>query len=328
MRRNGGPQRLMPDWRIAVPVLLAVAALLAAPLVFGTFGLFVLMRMMLLVLFALGFNLLLGYTGLLSFGQAGFFAVGAYVCALILLEAPSLLLGIAGGVLAAALVALVLGYLSVRLTEIYFAMLTLSFGMMIWSLVWRWRDVTGGDDGLTGIPRAPLELPGISIDLSAIPAYYYFVLVMTLVAVWLMWRIVNSPLGLTFQAVRDSAVRAAFVGIAIRRYRLWAFVIAGIYAGLAGSLMAPLERTITPIYAHWIYSSEPVLASLIGGIYVFAGPIVGAVLFIGIKEIVVRTTEHWMLVMGIIVIVIVLGFRGGVLGTLLRWGERRRADEP
>jgi branched-chain amino acid transport system permease protein len=328
MRRNGGPQRLMPDWRIAVPVLLAVAALLAAPLVFGTFGLFVLMRMMLLVLFALGFNLLLGYTGLLSFGQAGFFAVGAYVCALILLEAPSLLLGIAGGVLAAALVALVLGYLSVRLTEIYFAMLTLSFGMMIWSLVWRWRDVTGGDDGLTGIPRAPLELPGISIDLGAIPAYYYFVLVMTLVAVWLMWRIVNSPLGLTFQAVRDSAVRAAFVGIAIRRYRLWAFVIAGIYAGLAGSLMAPLERTITPIYAHWIYSSEPVLASLIGGIYVFAGPIVGAVLFIGIKEIVVRTTEHWMLVMGIIVIVIVLGFRGGVLGTLLRWGERRRADEP
>jgi branched-chain amino acid transport system permease protein len=328
MRQDAWRQRLVPDWRVAVPVLLVVAALLVAPLVFGTFGLFVLMRMMLLVLFALGFNLLLGYTGLLSFGQAGFFAVGAYVCALILLEAPSLLLGIAGGVLAAALVALVLGYLSVRLTEIYFAMLTLSFGMMIWSLVWRWRDVTGGDDGLTGIPRAPLELPGISIDLSTIPAYYYFVLVVTLVAVWLMYRIVNSPLGLTFQAVRDSAVRAAFVGIAIRRYRLWAFVIAGIYAGLAGSLMAPLERTITPIYAHWIYSSEPVLASLIGGIYVFAGPIVGAVLFIGIKEIVVRTTEHWMLVMGLIVIVIVLGFRGGVLGTLLRWGERRRADEP
>jgi branched-chain amino acid transport system permease protein len=328
MRQDAWRQRLVPDWRVAVPVLLVVAALLVAPLVFGTFGLFVLMRMMLLVLFALGFNLLLGYTGLLSFGQAGFFAVGAYVCALILLEAPSLLLGIAGGVLAAALVALVLGYLSVRLTEIYFAMLTLSFGMMIWSLVWRWRDVTGGDDGLTGIPRAPLELPGISIDLSTIPAYYYFVLIVTLVAVWLMYRIVNSPLGLTFQAVRDSAVRAAFVGIAIRRYRLWAFVIAGIYAGLAGSLMAPLERTITPIYAHWIYSSEPVLASLIGGIYVFAGPIVGAVLFIGIKEIVVRTTEHWMLVMGLIVIVIVLGFRGGVLGTLLRWGERRRADEP
>ncbi len=316
------------DWRIVVPVLMAVAALVAAPWLFGTFGLWLMMQTMLLVLFALGFNLLLGYTGLLSFGQAGFFATGAYVCAFILLQAPSLLLGIIGGVAAAGIVALVLGYLCVRLTEIYFAMLTLSFGMMIHSLVWRWRDVTGGDDGLTGVPRAPLEVPGMRIELFDIPSYYYFVLVTTLIAVWLMWRIVNSPLGLTFQAIRDSSVRASFVGIPIRRFRLWAFVIAGLYAGLAGSMLAPLERTITPIYAHWIYSAEPVLASLIGGLYVFAGPIVGAILFIGIKEMVVRVTDHWQLVMGLIVITIVLGFRGGVLGSLMRWSERLRNDKP
>jgi branched-chain amino acid transport system permease protein len=316
------------DWRIALVVVIAVAGLLAAPWWFGTFGLWLMMQTMLLVLFALGFNLLLGYTGLLSFGQAGFFATGAYVCALILLEAPSLLLGIVGGVAAAGVVALVLGYLCVRLTEIYFSMLTLSFGMMIHSVVWRWRDVTGGDDGLTGVPRAPLELPGLRIELFDIPSYYYFVLVTTLAAVWLMWRIVNSPLGLTFQAIRDSAVRASFVGIPIRRFRLWAFVIAGLYAGLAGSLLAPLERTITPIYAHWIYSAEPVLASLIGGLYVFAGPIVGAILFIGIKEVVVRMTDYWQLVMGLIVITIVLGFRGGVLGSILRWADRSRDDGP
>jgi branched-chain amino acid transport system permease protein len=316
------------NWRIAIPVAIAVAALMAAPWWFGSFGLWLMMQTMLLVLFALGFNLLLGYTGLLSFGQAGFFATGAYVCALILLEAPTLLLGILGGVAAAGIVALALGYLCVRLTEIYFAMLTLSFGMMIHSLVWRWRDVTGGDDGLTGVPRAPLEVPGISIDLSQISSYYYFVLVTTLAAVWLMSRIVGSPLGLTFQAIRDSSVRAAFVGIPIRRFRLWAFVIAALYAGLAGSMLAPLERTITPIYAHWIYSAEPVLASLIGGLYVFAGPIVGAILFIGIKEVVVRVTDHWQLVMGIIVITIVLGFRGGVLGSLMRWSERFRNDKP
>jgi branched-chain amino acid transport system permease protein len=316
------------DWRLVVPVLMAVAALVAAPWWFGTFGLWLMMQTMLLVLFALGFNLLLGYTGLLSFGQAGFFATGAYVCAFILLQAPSLLLGIIGGVAAAGIVALVLGYLCVRLTEIYFAMLTLSFGMMIHSLVWRWRDVTGGDDGLTGVPRAPLQLPGISIDLTDIPSYYYFVLVTTLAAIWLMSRIVSSPLGLTFQAIRDSSVRAAFVGIPIRRFRLWAFVIAGLYAGLAGSMLAPLERTITPIYAHWIYSAEPVLASLIGGLYVFAGPIVGAILFVGIKEVVVRVTDHWQLVMGLIVITIVLGFRGGVLGSLMRWSERLRNDKP
>jgi branched-chain amino acid transport system permease protein len=316
------------DWRIAIPLLIAVAALMAAPWWFGNFGLWLMMQTMLLVLFALGFNLLLGYTGLLSFGQAGFFATGAYVCALILLEAPSLLVGIMGGVAAAGVVALALGYLCVRLTEIYFAMLTLSFGMMIHSLVWRWRDVTGGDDGLTGVPRAPLELPGISIDLSELSSYYYFVLVTTLVAAWLMYRIVNSPLGLTFQAIRDSSVRASFVGIPIRRFRLWAFVIAGLYAGLAGSMLAPLERTITPIYAHWIYSAEPVLASLIGGLYVFAGPIVGAILFVGIKEVVVRMTDYWQLVMGLIVITIVLGFRGGVLGSIMRWYEQFRNDKP
>lgn len=309
------------DWRIALPVLIAVAALFALPLWLGSFWLYLAMQMMLLALFALGFNLLLGHTGLLSFGQAGFFAVGAYVCALILLELPSLLPGLVGGVLAAGLVALVLGYLSVRLTEIYFAMLTLSFGMMIYSLAIRWRDVTGGDDGLTGIPRAPLELPYLSIDLTQLQNYYYFVLVVTLLAVWLMRRIVNSPLGLTLRAVRDSAVRAAFVGVPVRRYRLWAFLVAGLYAGLAGAMLAPLERTITPVYAHWLYSAEPVLASLLGGIYVFAGPILGAVLFIGIKEVVVRLTDHWMFFMGLIVIVLALGFRGGVLGTLLRWRD-------
>jgi branched-chain amino acid transport system permease protein len=306
---------------------LGLLGLASVPLWAGGYFTYLAMQVMLLALFALGFNLLLGYTGLLSFGQAGFFATGAYVCALILLQAPSLLVGLLGGILAAGVIALVLGFLSVRLTEIYFAMLTLSFGMMIHSLIWRWRDITGGDDGLVGIPRAPLEIPPLlSLDLSDLRAYYYVVLTATVLAVWLMYRIIRSPLGLTFQAIRDSAVRASFVGVPIRTYRLVAFVIAGLYAGLAGALLAPLERTVTPIYAHWLYSAEPVLASLIGGIYVFAGPIVGAVLFIGIKEVIVRLTDYWMIWMGGIVVVLVLGFRGGVLGSLIRWLEP--GDEP
>jgi branched-chain amino acid transport system permease protein len=313
----------MPNGWAAPALIVGILALFSVPLWAGSYFTYLLILVFLLSLFALGFNLLLGYTGLLSFGQAGFFAVGAYACALILLQAPSLLLGIVGGLIAAGVAALVLGYLSVRLTEIYFAMLTLSFGMMIHSLIWRWRDVTGGDDGLVGIPRAPLEVPGVvSIDLSALGSYYYFVLIVTLLAIWLMRRIVRSPLGLTFQAIRDSGVRASFVGVPIRTYRLWAFVIAGLYAGLAGAMLAPLERTVTPIYAHWLYSSEPILASLIGGIYAFAGPIVGSVLFIGIKEVIVRYTEHWMIWMGAVVVVLVLGFRGGVLGTIQRWLER------
>ncbi|SRR5690606_17585973 len=316
---------MAPANLVRAVLAILIVALVLAPVWAGNFGIYLLMQVMLLSVFALGFNLLLGYTGLLSFGQAGFFALGAYVAALILLEVPSLPLGIVGGVLAAGVGALVLGYLSVRLTEIYFAMLTLSFGMMIFSIVTRWRAVTGGDDGLTGVPRAPLDLYVVSIDLSDLSHYYYFVLVMTALAIWLMHRIVNSPLGLTFQAIRDSAVRAGFVGIPIRRFRLWSFVIAGLYAGLAGAMLAPLERTITPIYSHWLYSAEPILASLLGGIYVFAGPIVGAVLFIGIKEVVVRITDYWMLFMGLIVIALVLGFRGGVLGTILGWSNREGA---
>jgi len=309
----------MPRWVTPLAAIGALAVLLVLPYVVGSFTVYLTMEILLLAIFALGFNLLLGYTGLLSFGQAGFFAIGAYACALILLTAPNLVFGIAGGVLAAGVVALVLGFLCVRLTEIYFAMLTLSFGMMIHSVIWRWRDVTGGDDGLTGIPRAPLEVLGLSIEVSALWQYYYFMVIVTAVAVWLMHRIVNSPLGLTFQAVRDSAVRAGFVGIPVRRFRLWAFVIAGLYSGLAGALLAPLERTVTPVYAHWLFSAEPILASLLGGIHTFAGPLVGAVLFIGIKEVAVRYTDYWMLFMGIVIIALVLGFRGGIVGTIQRW---------
>jgi branched-chain amino acid transport system permease protein len=306
---------------LAIVVILAV--LVSIPLWGGRFGVYLASEILLLALFALGFNLLLGYTGLLSFGQAGFFAAGAYGTALVLLQAPNLLLGVAAGIALAALVSLVIGFLCVRLTEIYFSMLTLSFGMMIHSVIWRWRNVTGGDDGLAGIPRPPLDLLVVRIDLSAMENYYYFILAITVLAVWLMYRIVNSPLGLTFQAIRDSAVRSAFVGIPVRRFRLWAFVIAGMYAGLAGALIAPLERTVTPIFAHWTFSAEPILAALIGGISSFAGPLVGAVLYIGIKEIAVRYTDHWMLFMGIVVVVLVLGFRGGVVGTISRWFERR-----
>ena len=309
----------MPRWVTPLAAIGALAVLLVLPYVVGSFTVYLTMEILLLAIFALGFNLLLGYTGLLSFGQAGFFAIGAYACALILLTAPNLVFGIAGGMLAAGVVALVLGFLCVRLTEIYFAMLTLSFGMMIHSVIWRWRDVTGGDDGLTGIPRAPLEVLGLSIEVSALWQYYYFMVIVTAVAVWLMHRIVNSPLGLTFQAVRDSAVRAGFVGIPVRRFRLWAFVIAGLYSGLAGALLAPLERTVTPVYAHWLFSAEPILASLLGGIHTFAGPLVGAVLFIGIKEVAVRYTDYWMLFMGIVIIALVLGFRGGIVGTIQRW---------
>lgn len=301
-----------------VLIFTLIGLLISLPHWAGKYILYMTIHILLLSLFSLGFNLLFGYTGLLSFGQAGFYAVGAYACAKILLAVPSLLLGILGGVAISAAVALILGILSIRHTRIYFSMLTLCFGMMIFSLAWKWRDMTGGDDGLVGIPRAPLEIPGLfKLSMSAMENYYYVVLGISLLAIYMFYRLLHSPLGLTLQGIRDSETRAACIGISVRRYRLVSFVIAGIYAGLAGSLLPPLENTVTPPVAHWSHSAEPVLATLLGGIYSFAGPIVGAILLYIIKDIIVRFTEYWLICLGIIVLVLVLGFRGGVVGIFL-----------
>ena len=210
--------------------------------------------------------------------------------------------------------ALILGYLCVRHTRIYFSMLTLSFGMMIYSIAWKWRDVTGGDDGLVGIPRAPFEIPGIlSINMNPMGNYYYFVLVISLIAIFILYRIVNSPFGLTLKGIRDSENRVAFAGISIRNYRLLSFTIAGLYAGLAGSMLPPLENTVTPPLAHWTQSAEPVMVTLLGGIHTFSGPIVGSILFYLIKDIIVRYTQYWLIWFGSIVVFLVLVFRGGVV---------------
>ncbi|HKA42783.1 MAG TPA: branched-chain amino acid ABC transporter permease [Burkholderiales bacterium] len=310
--------------RIALVVLVAalVAALVLLPWVAGRYPVYLTMQILILAVFALGFNLLFGYTGLLSFGQAGFFAVGAYGCAKILLAVPNLFLGIAGGVALAGIAAFLLGILSVRHTRIYFSMLTLAFGMMIYSIAWKWRDFTGGDDGLVGIPRAALEIPGlVSINVSAMDRYYYVVLVLSLAAIYVMYRLVRSPLGLTLQAVRDSETRAEFAGVPVRRYRLVAFTIAGVYAGLAGALLPPLENTVTPPIAHWSTSAEPVLATLMGGIHTFSGPIVGAFLFLVIKDVIFRFTEYWLIWFGIIVVALVMFFPEGIMSI---FGRRRR----
>lgn len=304
---------------LALVVGVVVLALFLLPLLAGRYPLYLAIQILILSVFSLGFNLLFGYTGLLSFGQAGFFAVGAYGCAKILLAVPNLLLGLAGGVGAAGAAALILGILSVRHTRIYFSMLTLAFGMMIYSIAWKWRDFTGGDDGLVGIPRAPIQIPGLlNLSLATMERYYYVVLVVSILAILIMHRLVRSPLGLTLQAIRDSESRAEFAGIPVRRYRLIAFTIAGLYAGLAGALLPPLENTVTPPIAHWSTSAEPVLATLMGGVHVFGGPIVGAFLFFMIKDIIVRFTEYWLIWLGVIVVALVMGFRGGVASIFAR----------
>ncbi len=296
-------------------VALILAGLVAIGLFAGRFVVYLSMRVLILSIFALGYNLLLGRTGLLSFGHAAFYAGGAYGLGLLSIHVTTNpLLGIVAGVGLACIMALVIGFFCVRHTEIYFAMLTLAFGMMVFSLIWNLREVTGGDDGLVGIVRAPISLGIATIPITKTSHYYFFVLFCFLLTVVLVYLIRRSPFGLILSGIRENDRRVEFAGLSVRNFRLAAFVISGSFAGLAGALGALLESNTNPFSAHWSHSAEPILVSLIGGIQTFTGPIVGSVIFIGFREIIERFTQNWMLWFGLILLVIIMGLRGGVVG--------------
>ena len=302
----------------AALVLVSLAVLVAIPLVSGRFTVYLAMRVMLLGIFAVGYNLLLGQTGLLSFGHGAFYAAGAYGMGFFWLHlSPHPLLGIAAGILAAAVLALLIGFFCVRHTEIYFAMLTLAFGMMVFSLIWNAREITGGDDGLVGIMRDPITFFGLGkIPIGKDAQYYYLVLFFFGLSVWVVHRIRNSPFGLVLAGIRENARRTEFAGVSVRNYRLAVFILSGAFAGLAGSLEAMLESNARPFMAHWTHSADPVLVSLLGGIHTLTGPLAGSLIFVAMREIIQRFTENWMLWFGIVLLVIILGFRGGVVGTV------------
>jgi branched-chain amino acid transport system permease protein len=293
-----------------------LAALIGIGFFSGKFVLYLAMRVMILSIFAMGYNILFGRTGLLSFGHAAFYATGAYGVALSAMHLHSHpLLGIAMGIVAAAILALIIGFFCVRHTEIYFAMLTLAFGMMVFSLMWNWRDVTGGDDGLYGIMRGSISLGVFKIPIMKDSHFYFLVLFFFSVTVLLIHRIYQSPFGLVLAGIRENHVRTEFAGLGVKRYRLAAFVVSGAFAGLAGSLSLLLESNVTPFAAHWSHSADPVLVSLMGGMQTFSGPLVGSVVFVVLREIIERFTHNWMLWFGLILLAIILGFRGGIVGS-------------
>src|SRR5947199_6131238 len=235
----------MRDRVIAGVALAAVVLLL--PVLAGPFLRYLALNMLLLALLALSFNLLFGTTGLLSFGQGAFYSGGAYAAALLLKAGVPLLWSILLGALGAAALAAVLGAFCVRHTRVYFSMLTLAFGMFVYAIVWKWTDVTGGDDGLVGIPRATIGLPGpLDFSLAPMRNYYWFAAILVLVSTLVLHRLARSPLGLSLRAIRENAERAEFSGIRVRRTIFLAFIVAGAFAGLAGALLAPLEQTVAP----------------------------------------------------------------------------------
>lgn len=307
-----------------IGALFACAVVLVVPILAGPFWQYLLANILLLSVFALSFNVLFGMAGFLSFGHAAFFAIGAYVSAAVLMAGYPIVIAVPIGTAAAALLALVIGFFCIRHTKVYFSLLTLAFGMMVHAIIWKWTAVTGGDDGLVGVPRGITALPGFSLpELRGLPGLYLVLTLVCLVAIWALYRIHRSPFGKVLNGIRENYNRIDFAGINSRRTLLLAFLLAGTFAGLAGSLMAPLEGSVAPSVAHWTKSAEPVMATLIGGPYVFFGPFVGAAIFIGLKEIIVRFTEYWLLIFGAVLMGVVLGFRGGVAGFVVDYWQAR-----
>jgi branched-chain amino acid transport system permease protein len=313
-------------WAVPIAVLLAVL-----PWVMDSYRTIQLAYGLIFAIAGLGFNLLLGYTGLLSFGHSAYFGVGAYTVAFMVkyLHVQSMELFVLGTIAAALLVTVIFGYVCVRYTRIFFSILTLALSQVLWSLAFKFFWVTGGTDGLrVPTPKLLGVVTGAGEDKIHFLShgYYYYVLVIFIACVAVMWLIVHSPFGKALQAIRDNETRARFVGIRIRSYRFLAFLVSGVFTAIAGALWVPLNGLTTPDALVWTFSGEIVFMTVLGGFRNFTGPIVGAVVYNYLKDFAVGFTVYWQSVMGVVLVVLVLVLPTGIVGTakLLAAMARRR----
>ncbi len=296
---------------------LVVIILFAAPALLTEFYLTILCEALVMSMLALSFNLLFGYMGQLSFGQAAFYGLGGYTVAMLMTKVQcNFWLSIVAGVLVAAFIGLIVGYFCVRLRGIYFAVLTLAFGQLIFFIVFKWHKFTGGDDGIQGVfPPEMLKDPTV---------YYYFILIVFLLSVFVLWRLIHSPFGQTIKSMRENSERTEFLGINIARYQLITFVIAAALAGLAGAIWVPFYRSVAPSYLTWIKSGEPVMAAILGGPGTFFGPILGMFIMTFFHAWVLGFTYFWPVIMGTMILAIIFLLPGGILGFILdKFRERR-----
>lgn len=261
-------------------------------------------------LLAMSLNFLVGHGGIYQFHHAAFYGVGAYVIALILTRTSlPFWLGFFAGPFVASLVGLLIGLFCVRLTKLYFGMLQISLGSLIWAVVFRWYSLTGGDDGIHGIP-----MPSF---IASLTSSYYFTLCVLVVALIILYLIHKSPFGATLQAIRDNPERCEAVGINVRRHQLIAITIATFFAGLAGVLFVVVEHSVFPDLLFWVLSLEVLIMCLLGGWFTFGGPVIGAAIIVALRTFVGIYTEYWTLFLGIILILLIFFLPEGVVGALL-----------
>ena len=299
---------------VAMPLLMPYHALAVNVLIFG--------------LYAVGFNLLFGYTGLLSFGHATFLGIGSYAAGMVIVHAGwPWWLAIALGVASAALAGALIGALALRTRGIYFSMVTLALGQIVYYVFYKMEAWSGGENGLRGVRVEAINLLGWQIDFVHPLSKYYVVLAFVALALWLVSRVLASPFGAVIETVRENEQRAAACGYDVARTKLLAFTLSAAVCGLAGTLRA-LHLSIVPIDSlHYLLSGQAVMMCLLGGMGTFFGPFVGAAVFLYLEDVVTPLTRYWMAVVGAVFMVFVLFFPRGIWGSLLAWLDRLGARE-
>ena len=294
---------------LAMPLLMPYHALAVNVLIFG--------------LYAVGFNLLFGYTGLLSFGHAAFLGIGSYAAGMVIVHAGwpwwlAIVLGVASATLAGALI----GALAIRTRGIYFSMVTLALGQIVYYAFYKMEAWSGGENGLRGVRVEAIDLLGWRIDFVDPLSKYYVVLAFVGLALWLVSRVLASPFGAVIETVRENEQRAAACGYDVARTKLLAFTLSAAVCGLAGTLRA-LHLSIVPIDSlHYLLSGQAVMMCLLGGMGTFFGPFVGAAVFLYLEDVVTPLTRYWMAVVGAVFMVFVLFFPRGIWGSVLAWLDR------
>jgi len=317
---------------IKILVLIIIGLfLLGLPLFASQFLNYLMLTFFAYAITVIGFNLLFGYTGLLSFGHALFMAVGAYTAAfltgkfsVLYMEAILVVAVIISSILAA-----LIGAICVRYIKIYFAMLTLAFGMLFYTFLLKFYYLTGGDEGMR-VLRPYL----LGFNLSEIPKmqyltrnYYIYTFMILVILTFVMWKIVSSPFGLCLKAIRDNPEKAEYLGVSVKRYRWYAFIISAAYAAIGGALLAPAIGQVDPGFTYWTHSGTLVFMTLLGGFEYFFGPLIGGIVYIFLQDKVMSLTTYWRFIFGGILAFIVIVAPGGIAGVISSLTKRRARGE-
>jgi branched-chain amino acid transport system permease protein len=316
--------------RTKLTLLACLAILCAAPLYLSPYHMTLLLPAIAYSIILLGFNLLFGYTGLLSFGHALFVAIGAYTVAILTsrLGIKNMEIIFLCAIVASIVIAVPVGLICVRHVRIFFGMLTLAFGMLFHSILFKFYELSGGDSGIPVVRPFLFGHDLSSMDKTSFlvgPFFYYSIIILILLGA-LMWRIVHSPMGMHFRAIRDNPRKAEYLGIQVLRFRLIAFVISAVYGAIGGALLVVPVGLADPELAYWTHSGNIVFMTILGGFNNFFGPIVGAFAFTGLKDQLVGLTQYWRFALGVVLVLLVLLLPNGIMG-LLQARKRTASQE-